>query len=96
MVVEWIIAFSVAANVFLGLGVYILLARVPTPDDLIVIGEAIIENKMKEFGVAPDGQGRPGEGLLDKVLRIPGVGNAIGGVVTNFANKQGGMSQYGP
>ena len=87
MVVEWVIAFSVAANVFLGLGVYILLSRVPTPDDLLLIGEAIVDKKIQEFGLSPgsEGQGgRPGEGLFDKFLRIPGVQSAISGVIENF------------
>ena len=103
MVLEWVIAFSVSANVFLGLGLagvtYLLWRRIPTLDQLEDVGMAVVDAQLEKRGfgdvVSEGGGGRAGEGLVDKVLRIPGVGNAIGQLAQNFMNKQTGMGQYG-
>ena len=100
VVVEWVIAFSVAANVFLGLGIYVLYQRVPTLDQLEQVGEAVIDAQLEKRGfgdAGAGGGGRAGEGIFDKILRIPGVQNAIGGAIQNWQQKQGmGVNQYGP
>ncbi len=98
MVVEWVIAFSVAANVFLGLGIYVLYRRVPTLDQLEEVGEAVIDAQLEKRGfgdVGGGGGGRKPEGMLEKILSLPPVQNAISGVIQNMTQNQGGLNQYG-
>lgn len=97
MVVEWVVAFSVAANFFLGLGIYVLYKRVPTLDQLEEVGEAVIDAQLEKRGfgdVGGGGGGRKPEGMLEKILSVPAVQNAIGGIVQNMTKT--GMGGYGP
>lgn len=83
--------------VFLAFLVYLLLARVPSPEDLVQIGTAIIDAKIKEFGLAsPPAGGRTGEGLIDRVLAIPGVQDIITGMLQNMGPGGSGGGSHSP
>ena len=60
---------------FLGLLVYLLLARIPSQEDLLAIGMAVVDAKIKEFGLTSPGPGgRKQEGFLglaETVLATP-------------------------
>ncbi len=87
----------------LSLSVWLLVTRVlnsiPTPDDIEAIGMDIIDAQLEKRGfgdVGGGGGGRKPEGMIEKLLSLPPVQNAISGVIENLAKNQGGMSQYGP
>ncbi len=103
MVLEWVIAFSVSANVFLGLGLagvpYLLWRRIPTLDQLEDVGMAVVDAQLDKRGlgdVGGGGGGRKPEGMVEKFMAIPQVQNAIGGFVQNWANKQNLGGMIGP
>ncbi len=63
----WYEAFVITATAsgFLGFLVYILLARIPSQEDLLAIGMAVVDAKLKDFNLAPPGPGgRKQEGFL--------------------------------
>lgn len=94
----WYELFVITATAagFLGFLVYLLLARVPSGEDLLQIGTAIVDAKIQEFGLSPSGAGgRPPEGLVERILAIPGVQDYIGSMLKNMG--QGGVGGlYGP
>ena len=73
----WYEAFVITATAvgFLGFLVYILLARIPSREDLFGIAMAVADAKLKEFNlVSPGPGGRKTEGLLglaETVLATP-------------------------
>lgn len=98
---EWVWGLVSALAGLLGvslISIYFLLARVPTPDDLLVVGEAIIDKKIAEFGFKPGekGQGRPPEGIwgfIESFVQTP-MGQEL---IQKFTgNQQSGVGYIGP
>lgn len=84
MVWEWaLISFLGGLSAILGVFVYVLLARVPGPEDLYKVGTAIVDAKIKEFGFTSSGPGgRPAEGLwgfVEKFLSTEAGQNLVKG-----------------
>ena len=83
----WYEAFVITATAagFLGFLVYILLARIPTTEDLVAVGTAVVDMKLKEFNlVSPGPGGRKAEGLLglaETVLATPWGQQLVEGIV---------------
>jgi len=78
--------------------VFLLASRIPTQEDLLAVGMAVVDAKIQEFGLAPSptgGGGRPAEGwagMLERFLVTP-VGQEI---AKSFLGKMaGGMTNYG-
>lgn len=86
-----------------GLGVaifliYLLASRIPTQEDLLAVGMAVVDAKLKEFGLddtSSSGGGRKAEGwagMLERFIVTP-VGQEI---AKKFAGTLTGGMNYGP
>lgn len=96
MVIEWIVAFSVVGNIFLAFTVWVLHFKIPTVDGMIQIGDAVLEKKIHEFGLAPPPEGAGGKpaegwmGMLQQFINTPKGGEMAENFLSGFAG--GGRS----
>lgn len=75
--------------------VYLLAARVPTKEEWPTLIGIALADMAKEFGLAPPpAGGRPPEGMLDRVLAIPGVQDLITGWLKGIQGGSGLPGSY--
>lgn len=72
--------------------IWLLLARIPGPEQIYGMMQALADEKIKEFGLSAPKHGPRGtESLVDRILAIPGIQEMIANALQSFG-KGGGQT----